>query len=282
MTVENSSKDPGLLRACAEENHLWPIRSGFHLAPGATLPTSSSPQNETSTAPLLYGIPFSSLTPDLVRRHYNKDCVIYGLAPMNGVDHSYLFDFVYREWFPRRDRVADLAHGTFFTSLLNIIPPADIQPGVLKAINEYHTALGERLRALEGDVREIVYPTWHARWRVGQGEEAGLFRIKGTWEKVWIVIDRRDWRAEGVLIVCRDESKAETLGLLKKDDEVGFMATKRRTDLEVGGVVVVRMSLKEAMRAVVSEDEGRRGKKKEYNEIFEEWYGSSGEEGGQK
>ncbi|MCJ1260113.1 hypothetical protein MMC24_007953, partial [Lignoscripta atroalba] len=73
---------------------------------------------------------------------------------------------------------------------------------------------------------------------------------------------------------------AETLGLLKKDDEVRFMATKRRTDLEEGGVIVVRMSLKEAMRAVVSEDEARRGRKKEYNENFEEWYGSSGEEGG--
>ncbi|KAK3168233.1 hypothetical protein OEA41_004679 [Lepraria neglecta] len=204
--------------------------------------------------------PLSELSPDDCRQFCYKDCAIYGNAERLGETVPWrVLDDVYKEWFPHRAMDKDVAQGSFFGKYIHFRDP--VVP--LAEIIGFHERLCEKLKSLEGDVvgRRLV---------IGGGEEPkepptkGLYRLRDTFNLMLIVLDHTSWGGNGVLLVYKDRGIASGL---KIDGEV--------LDIEdVAPARVYRLSLKGAMQAVVSQDKERSKRRREYNDLNNELYGS--------
>ena len=187
---------------------------------------------------------------------------------MNGIDHVQMLEFVYREWFPHRDRERDIFLDSFFGKFMRFYPPV----GMAEVVR-FHQRLCEQLKILESDVLAPEYTQSHPKY--GQVRERGLFKLTETFSDVFIVADHKAWRERGVLLVCKDEETATAHGVNEAGQDFS-----RETSLNVEGMgssCVFRMSLKRAMQAVIFWDSERRKGQKEYNEAFEEYWGSEDE-----
>ena len=201
----------------------------------------------------------AQLDPDDCRQFCWKDCAIYCNTNLSAIDHLDLLEFVYREWFPHRDREKDISFGSFFGKFMRFYPLVEMVEVV-----SFHQRLCGQLGMLEPDVLTPEYAQSHPKH--GQARERGLFKLKETFCNVFILADQKAWSERGVLLVCKNEETATRHGVNETDEGVSREKS-----------CVFRMTLKRAMQAVVSRDGDRRRRRKEYNEAFEEYYGSEDE-----
>ena len=202
--------------------------------------------------------PLSALSPDDARDLCYKDCVIYLNVGMDAGDRLNLLDTIYFEWFPHRDRVQDMGRGNFFAGFLRASRPNV----ALTEFADFHFgALCPKLKELEPDILEKELAPFNPNF--GRPRQKGLFRVRESLEKIFVVVDRKNWKEEGVCVVCRDEK------VLSELEEVG-------EELEVEGlgkVKVARANLESVMRAVVADNEERKRGKREWSGWYDEWLG---------
>ena len=260
-STQDPYKDSSFLRACAQERHYEEQRLLFMRS--FCIESTSPGSEEVIVANNYYKLitkPLSELSPDDCRQFCYKDCAIYGNAErLGGTVPWRVLDDVYNEWFPHRAMDKDVAQGSFFGKYIHFRDP--VVP--LAEIIDFHERLCEKLKSLEGDVvgRRLV---------IGGGEEPkepptkGLYRLRDTFNLMLIVLDHTSWGDNGVLLVYKDRGIASGL---KIDGEV--------LDIEdVAPARVYRLSLKGAMQAVVSQDKERSKRRREYNDLNNELYGS--------
>ncbi|KAK3168232.1 hypothetical protein OEA41_004678 [Lepraria neglecta] len=257
--TQDPYKDPSFLRACLQETHYEEQRLHFlrHLIIYSTTPNSdilSVPNNRYT----LIRKSLSELEPADIRQFCYKDCAIYGNAEkLGGVVPLRILDDVYREWFPHRAKDKDLKWGSFFgkymgSELPNTIPLADLIA--------FHARLYLKVNSMEYEA--IPKPGI----MVGKPPEPqrGLYRMRDTFALVFIILDKTNWREDGVLLVFRD-----------RESTTGFHVEGTEMEMEdVAPACVYRTSLKLAMKAVISRDEERRKRRKEWYDLNEEFYGS--------
>ena len=123
-------------------------------------------------------------------------------------------------------------------------------------------------RAGTGDSRYVLS-------KYGQPRTSGLYRLRDTFFALFIVMDHKSWRTQGVLLACKDEKSAIAHGMI---GAAGNGSSQERLDLGAANQAwVFRFTLKQAMQIVVCKSENRRRKRKEYNAAFDDTYGSGDE-----
>ena len=147
---------------------------------------------------------------------------------------------------------------------------------------------------------ERIFKAFHPKSK--EPREGCLYQLRDTFSQAFIVIDRRSWRDDGALLVCKDEVAARALGFEEGKDTVregtttveegipnvegrtlilkGGVGAERQRDLEEAGLApacIYRLPLKRAMQAVVSQNEDRRKRRREWSHLTEEYYGSDDE-----
>lgn len=211
----------------------------------------------------------SDLNPDDCRAFCWKDCVIYGNAGLTGQDSFDLLSQVYQEWFPHRARDKNVSDGSFFGKFMQF------KRGVskLEEILCFHRSLCRRLQRLEADVpdRELYAP-FHVKPDGVRRDRS--FQLRPTFLSVLIVLNK-GWQEHGVLLVCNTESTARELDVEGSKDGITSYEVTDGSDL--GEARVFHCPLKRAMKIVVSRDKERARKRTEYNEMFDEIYGSEDE-----
>ena len=257
--TQDPYKDPSFLRVSLQETHYEEQRLLFlrHLVIHSTTANSeilSVPNN-------YYGLiqkPLSELEPADIRQFCYKDCAIYGNAQnLGGVVPHRILDDVYREWFPHRAKDKDLKWGSFFgkymgSSLPNTIPLADLIA--------FHARLYLKVKSMEYE----AIPQHGIMAGERPEPQRGLYRMRDTFALVFIILDKKNWQEDGVLLVFRD-----------RESTTGFHVEGTEMEMEdVAPACVYRTSLKLAMKAVISRDEERRKRRKEWNDLNEEFYGS--------
>ena len=213
----------------------------------------------------------SELNPDDCKYFCWKDCAIYGNAGgLTGRDHMDTLEEVYKEWFPHRARDKDLTDGSFFAKFMRFTPPVEKFEDILC----FHRSLCERLQSLQVDVPDREHFAPFAVKREGV-RRYGAFQLRPTFFSVFIVIDA-GWKERGVLLVCNSEYTARELGIEGDREDVAIDEVVDGSDL--GEARVFRCTLKCAMKAMLSQDPERARKRKEYNVLKDETFGSEDEE----
>ena len=213
--------------------------------------------------------PLSQLTPDDCRMFCWKDCAIYGNAGMTGQHHFRLFDQVYEEWFPHRDREKEFNDGTFFAKFMRLTPAVE----KVEEILGFHRTLCQKLQSEEDEILDRQpFPPYVLKPDGVRREWA--FRLRVTFLSVFVVANA-DWEEHGVLLVCDSEKCVEELEVRESGEDVTSYKVDDGSDL--GDARIFRCPLKRAMKIVVSQDAERAKKRKEYNEMFDRVYGSDDE-----
>ena len=205
----------------------------------------------------------SLLTPEHIRVRdlYNKDCIIYVCVPLDPLERLRLLEAVYFEWFPHRDREQDLDHGSFFASFFTFKP----ERYDLTQMAIFHfQSLCSKLNELQPEVLEPEPHRWDVNF--GKSRQKGLFKIRRSFEKTFLVVDRFSWR-DSVRIVTRDQRTVELLRRPSEDFEAGT----------VGKVTVLRAKLEDAMKAMVAEDDQRSKDNREWSGYYGKWCGGPNE-----
>ena len=132
--------------------------------------------------------------------------------------------------------------------------------------------------------------------------QGGLYHLRDNFSQAFTVIDRRSSRDDGALLVCKDEVAARALGLEEGTITVregtttveegilnveggililkGGVGAERHRNLEEAGLApawIYRLPLKRATQAVVSQDEDRRKRRREWSHLTVEYYGNDDE-----
>ena len=175
------------------------------------------------------------------RAYCFKDCVIYdnrvGSEP--SLNKSLLCYTIWREWFPHRDMVRDIADGSFFCKPVRFWPRRE-----LADIVRFHSELCGRLLDLEPLIKRPKSPTYITP---GISQEVP-FRLRSTFPNVFIVIDEVDWKKEGVLVVCKDVTAALAYGA----DRLYSLSA-----MPESSGICFRLMLEEAVQFIVSQDTTR-------------------------
>ncbi|KAM0797355.1 hypothetical protein BDR22DRAFT_824444 [Usnea florida] len=317
--------NPTYLRGCAEEAHFEPQRKAFHIPlyirpEDSTPPTSNASPSSTSIQhPITpttkrtmtaasYRLDFrnhfnkhssrllADLTPDDCRAFCWKDCAIYGSSPhLTGKDHMALLDEIYREWYPHRAEDKDVSEGSFFGKFMRFVSPTSDKSVGVGDVAHFHSLLCGRLKDMEGHInREApVDPCAVKRFNSSNEEmvqKVAEYKLRETFEKVFIVIDNTTWQQRGVLLVWASESDAErhNRSISTNQDENGNgdgdgqKVPIRREWSDDGNddtkaldaeMCMLRCPLKRALQIAVSTDPQRAGRRREWNEMLEEILG---------
>lgn len=247
----------------------------------------------------------SDLNPDDYRAFCWKDCAIYASSPLvTGKDYMLLLDEVYREWYPHRAEDKDISDGSFFGKLMRFVtypassseaeaaavPKKKKKATSLGEVARFHRLLWAQLKELEPRIGpEVpVHPC-----AVGDPTpRLAEYRLRDTFEKVFVVLDDAAWQSRGVLLVWGCETDAERHGCdvtttdeeeeddgRGDDDDDGREVRIRLEghddddDDDAADLVLFRCSLKRAMQLVVSTDPQRALMRREWNEMLEEMLG---------
>ncbi|KAK2731742.1 hypothetical protein FQN55_004524 [Onygenales sp. PD_40] len=167
----------------------------------------------------------SPANPHRIRAPYSpthfplKDIALYNLASATGDTGDTvepLFDTIWKSWYPRRNlhpAVDGCAEGFFCRAFRLCVGDArrggvgggEEREGVLRALMGFHGGL---VRGVEGVLRGVREGRGRGK-RVG-GEDLGLdlevrWGLLESFREVVVVVDRREWEGEGVLVVVRGD-----------------------------------------------------------------------------
>ena len=177
-----------------------------------------------------------------------------------------LLEEVYQQWWPHRARDKDISDGNFFGKLMRFVPAVE----KLEEIARFHRSLCEVLERLQPLVpdRETFAP--YAVKKDGK-RRFGAYELRPLFSSVFIAVDA-GWKERGVLLVCNTASTARELSIEEGRD--GISVYEAHDGSNLGDACVFRCTLRRAMKIVVSQDADRARKQREYNESYDEVYGS--------
>lgn len=185
----------------------------------------------------------STLPSSFARKFRLKDTALYNLAvPYPDIED--VFDEVWKTWYPRRNLRHDIrglnVEAIFCRAMKPTCEVGMGMEGVQRVIG-FHEHL---VKTVDTD--------WE-NWEGGR-------MLEESFRRVFIVLDREDWRGDGVLVVCREEFVREHgLGEYRaigmgQDDEV----VEKEGRATEGGWVVYRRGLAEAVKDVICDPERRK------------------------
>lgn len=186
----------------------------------------------------------STLPSSLTRKFHLKDTALYSLAvPYPDIED--VFDEVWKTWYPRRNLQRDvrgLNAEAVFCRAMKPVCEVGVGMGGVQRVVGFHEHL---VKVVDAD----------------QGNWEGGRMLEESFRRVFIVLDRVDWRGDGVLVVCREEF-VEEHGLgeyhvvgMAQTDEVIEGEKGRVID---GGWVVYRRVLAGAVKSVIYDPERRK------------------------
>ena len=147
-------------------------------------------------------------------------------------------------------------------------------PAVEKAeeVLGFHRALCAKLQSLENEGPDRQpFPPYALQPDGVRREQA--FRLRATFLSV-LVISNANWEEHGVLLVCGSEKWVAELKVRESGDVASY---KVDDGSKLGEARIFRCPLKYAMKIIVSQDAERAKRRKEYNEMFDQTYGSEDE-----
>lgn len=279
--------DPSHWRACAQSYHHTTLEKSFlwsvHIhrnASGAKTLDIPLQFHERVTKPI------ADMDGDDARQFCYKDCAIYQNVsfgkPFVEMD---IFEKVYAKWWPGRFKGEDIIRvgptgvnrHSFWGKYMNFSPP-----GVeLTEVVAFHAELAQKLKELAPEVLAAKVLAFDPRY--GMERERGLYSMMGTFEEVFVVLDRVEWETEGVSCVFRDGETAGRFGLDDGErDAMIEVPEQEMGQLESGNwskPSLLRVSLERAVEIVAGRDEERRkrGKRSEWNDMKEQFLGGEGE-----
>ena len=206
-----------------------------------------------------------------------------------------LLDEVYREWYPHRAEDKDVSEGNFFGKFMRFLSPTSDRRLGVGDVAHFHSLLCGRLKDMEGHISPeppvdpcAVKPVNSSTDEVVQ--RTAEYKLRETFDKVFIILDNPAWQQRGVLLVWASESDAERHNCFVSTnndesgngDGVGQEVQIRRelsgdgnndTKVPDAEMCMFRCPLKRAMQIVVSTDPQRAGRRREWNEMLEEMLG---------
>ena len=196
----------------------------------------------------------------------------------------HLLDEVYNEWYPHRAGDKDISDGTFFAKFMRFTFEARVSVG---HIVHFHQLLCGKLKELEEQIPlEVPVNPCAVRLDDQKGPKLAEYKLRETFDRVFIVLDDTAWRQRGVLLVWATERDAERHDckiLNEHDDDLNSdrdgqeiqVSQEYDNDENLSGaeVCIFRCSLKRAMQIIVSTDPERVVRRREWNEMLEEMLG---------
>ena len=206
-----------------------------------------------------------------------------------------LLDEVYSEWYPHRAEDKDVSEGSFFGKFMRFVSPTSDQSVGVGDVAHFHSLLCARLKDMEGHISPEPPVDPCAVKPVNSSNDERVqkmaeYKLRETFDKVFVVLDDTAWQQRGVLLVWASESDAErhNCSVSTNQDENGNgdgdgqeVQTRRdwsdvgNDDIKVPNteMCMFRCPLKRAMQIVVSTDPQRAGRRREWNEMLEEMLG---------
>ena len=195
-----------------------------------------------------------------------------------------LLDEVYHEWYPHRAEDKDVSDGSFFGRFIRMISETRVR---IDDIAHFHRLLCGKLKELEAQIpREVPVDPCAVRLDDQKGQNLAEYKLRETFDRVFVVLDDTEWRQRGVLLVWASERDAERHDCMIRNDhekDVDFdghgqkmrISQEYDDDANSSGaeVCMFRCPLKRAMQLVVSTDPERAAKRREWNEMLEEMLG---------
>ena len=210
---------------------------------------------------------------------------MYGSSPhLTGKDHMALLDEVYNEWYPHRAEDKDISDGSFFAKFMRFTSEMRMSVG---HVAHFHQLLCDKLKELEGQIPlEVPVDPCAVRLDDQEGPKLAEYKMRETFDRVFIVLDDTAWQQRGVLLVWANERDAERHNCKTRnehDNDLDGDGDGRETQISQeydndenssgAEVCLFRCPLKRAMQIVVSTDPQRAARRREWNEMLEEMLG---------
>ena len=195
-----------------------------------------------------------------------------------------LLNEVYNEWYPHRAEDKDISDGSFFGKFMKFTSEMRVGVG---HIAHFHQLLCGKLKELERQIPlEVPVDPCAVRLDNQKGPKLAEYKLRETFDRVFVVLDDTAWRQRGVLLVWLNERDAERHncrvhnGHDNDGDDDGDgreLQISQEYDNDENpkgaGLFMFRCPLKRAMRIVVSTDPERAARRREWNEMLEEMLG---------
>lgn len=184
----------------------------------------------------------NTLPSSFARKFHFKDTALYNLAvPYPDIED--VFDELWKAWYPRRNLQHDIRGLNVEGIFCRAMKPAcgvGVGMGAVQRVVEFHEHLVKTVDADRGNLE-------------------GGSTLEDSFQRVFIVLDRDDWRGHGVLVVCqeefvRDHGLGRAIGK-GQNDEVTEGKKGRVMD---GGWVIYRRELAEAVKDAICDPERRK------------------------
>ena len=195
-----------------------------------------------------------------------------------------LLNEVYNEWYPHRAEDKDISDGSFFAKFMRFTSEMRVSVG---HVAHFHQFLCDKLKALEGYIPlEVPMDPCAVRLDDQKGPKLAEYKMRETFDSVFIVLDDTAWRQRGVLLVWANKRDAERHNCkthAEHDNDLEGDGDGRETQISQeydndenfsgAEVYMFRCPLKRAMQIVVSTDPQRAARRREWNEMLEEMLG---------
>lgn len=195
-----------------------------------------------------------------------------------------LLNEVYNEWYPHRAEDKDISDGSFFAKFMVFTSEMRVAIG---HVAHFHQLLCDKLKVLEVQIPlEVPIDPCAVRLDNQKGPKLAEYKLRETFDRVFIVLDDTKWRQRGVLLVWANERDAERHNCKTRnehDNDHNGDGGGRETQISQeddndenssgAEVCMFRCPLKRAMQIVVSTDPERASKRREWNEMLEEMLG---------
>ena len=195
-----------------------------------------------------------------------------------------LLDEVYNQWYPHRAEDKDISDGSFFGKFMRFTSEVRVTVG---HIAHFHQLLCGKLKELEGQIPlEVPVDPSAVRLDYQKPPKLADYKMRETFDRVFVVLDDTAWRQRGVLLVWENERDAGRHNCKTRneyDDVLDIDGNGREMQIsqEYGNgenvpgaeVFMFRCPLKRAMQIVVSTDPERARGRREWNEMLEEMLG---------
>ncbi|KAK2804144.1 hypothetical protein FQN50_006686 [Emmonsiellopsis sp. PD_5] len=234
----------------------------FETHPVIPYPSTTSPPQENP--------PPTPLPPPTSTHFPLKDIALYNLASATGDTVEPLFDAIWKTWYPRRNlhpAVDGSAEGFFCRAFRLCVGDGrrggvdrEEVEGVLRVLMGFHGGLvrgvvgglrggreGDRASGKGKGKAVCEYP--EVRW--------GLLE---SFREVVVVVDRREWEGEGVLVVVRGDRVGKYLGVEGGVGELvcEFELAGEEEDGTCHRWLAYRMGLEDAVKTVICDPERKK------------------------
>lgn len=276
-SLQRSMLSPSHWRACAQDAHYEKLDKSFFFPLNIR-------KDATSGAKILdiqlqfherVSKTVSEMDGEDARQFCYKDCAVYqNVKFKEPFEEKEVFKRSYERWWPARLKGGEVGQGGTGRGAFWGMWMRFVKPGVeLREIVKLHEDLSQKVKGLEGEILEPKVLAFDPRY--GKERRRGGYRVMDSFGEVFVVMDRREWEVQGVVIVFRDGEVGGRYGF-----EGGEEVERGEGERDGGwsGFRAYRVSLVRVVEIVTGRDEERRirGEGREWNDLEERFLGGEG------